>query len=75
MVLIAAMTPFERKRLAAGLTQQQLGEKLGVTQGAVKKWENGLSLPSPKYFPMLAKLFRMSAEEVTHLFDSPASVA
>lgn len=68
------MTPFERKRLAAGLTQQQLADKFGLTQSAVKKWENGSSKPSPRFFPKLAKIFRMTPEEVTHLFDkAPAA--
>lgn len=69
MVLFVTMTPFERKRLAAGLTQQQLADKLGVTQRAVCKYENGQSMPAPRHFPKLAKIFRMTSEEVTHLFD------
>ncbi len=31
-------------RRKAGLTQQQLGEKLGVTNKTVSRWENGGSL-------------------------------
>ena len=34
----------ERRR-SAGLTQLQLAEKLGVTDRAVSKWENGRSMP------------------------------
>lgn len=33
------------RRLALGLTQQQLADKLGITDKAVSKWERGLSLP------------------------------
>ena len=33
------------RRKAAGLTQNQLAEKLGITDRAVSKWENGRSLP------------------------------
>ena len=32
-----------RKR--AGLTQQELADKLGITTGAVSNYENGLSFP------------------------------
>ena len=30
-------------RKQAGLSQEQLGEKLGVSQQAVSKWERGVS--------------------------------
>ena len=32
-------------RKEKGLTQQELGDKLFVTDKAVSKWERGLSLP------------------------------
>lgn len=35
-------------RLTLGLTQQQLAERLGVTQGAVSAWEVGETTPSPQ---------------------------
>lgn len=40
-------------RKARGLTQEQLAEALGVTAGAVYKWESRLSLPE---LPMLVQL-------------------
>lgn len=33
------------KRLAAGLTQEALAQKVGVTSPAVSKWEKGISYP------------------------------
>lgn len=41
------MELYERISLArkkAGLSQEQLGEKLGVSRQAVSKWESGVSL-------------------------------
>ena len=34
-----------RRRKAAGLTQKELAERLGVTNKAVSKWETGGGLP------------------------------
>jgi len=34
------------RRLALGLTQQQLADKLGITDKAVSKWERGISYPT-----------------------------
>jgi transcriptional regulator with XRE-family HTH domain len=63
------MTPFERKRLAVGLTQKQLAKKVGVDQSTVSRWGKNECIPEPQHFPKLARIFRMTPEEVTHLFD------
>ena len=40
-------------RHTLGLTQAQLGEKLGVSDKSVSKWERGVCLPDPSlYFPL-----------------------
>ena len=51
-------------RKVAGLTQEQLGELLGVTRQAVSKWERGTADPSTSNLLALAKLFGVSAEEL-----------
>ena len=51
-------------RKAAGLTQEQLGELVGVTRQAVSKWETGTADPSTSNLLALAKLFGISAEEL-----------
>jgi repressor LexA len=68
------MTLFERKRRAAGLTQQALAAKLGISQSAVGKWDRGEAMPSPEFTPKLAEVFGISAEDVTHLFDPATTV-
>ena len=45
-------------------TQEQLAESLGVTPGAVYKWETGVSDPSTSNLLALAKLYGVSAEEL-----------
>lgn len=44
------------------LTQEQLAEALGVTVGAVYKWEAGLSTPEIKLIMELADLFEISVD-------------
>ena len=48
------------------LTQAQLAEKLGVSEQAVSKWENEISLPDVSLFPAIASLFKVS---IDRLFD------
>lgn len=35
----------EEKRKALGMTQNELAEKMFITNKAVSKWENGISYP------------------------------
>ena len=51
-------------RKAAGLTQEQLGELVGVSRQAVSKWESGASDPSTSNLLALAKLYGVSAEDL-----------
>jgi len=49
-------------RKGRGLTQEQLAEALGVTVGAVYKWEVGLSMPEIRMLVEIAKFFEMSVD-------------
>ena len=49
-----------RKKL--NLTQEQLAEAVGVTVGAVSKWESGLSSPDILMLPILADFFEISID-------------
>ena len=53
-------------RKGAGLTQEQLGARVGVTRQAVSKWENGTSDPSTSNLCALAKLYGIPVEELLH---------
>ena len=50
------------RRKAKGLTQEQLAEALGVTVGAVSKWESGSTLPDIALIMELAALFETSVD-------------
>ncbi len=47
-----------------GLTQSQLGEKLGVSNKAVSKWENGVAKPNVDLLYKLADFFEISVDEL-----------
>ena len=56
-------------RFKAGLTQEQLGEQLGIGAQSVSKWENGVSMPDITALPLLAEIFGISIDD---LFDLTA---
>lgn len=50
-------------RKAKNLTQQALGERLGVSNQAVSKWENGSSSPDISIIPELANVLGISLDQ------------
>ena len=53
-------------RFRAGLTQEQLADKLGVGAQAVSKWENTVAMPDITLLPCLAEIFGVTIDD---LFD------
>ena len=51
-------------RKEKGLTQEQLGEKLGVTNKTVSRWENGNYMPDVEMLSLLSKEFGVSINEL-----------
>ena len=56
-------------RFKAGLTQEQLADRLGIGPQSVSKWENAVSMPDISSLPLLAEIFGISIDE---LFDLTA---
>lgn len=56
-------------RIKAGLTQEQLANKLSVSAQSVSKWENEISMPDITLLPEIAEVFGISIDE---LFDLTA---
>ena len=52
------------RRKTAGLTQMQLAEKLGITDRAVSKWENGRSLPDASIMLELCEALDISVNDL-----------
>ena len=51
-------------RKEKGLTQEQLGEKLGVTNKTVSRWENGNYMPDVEMLSLLSKEFGVTINEL-----------
>lgn len=62
-------------RKAAGLTQEALASKLGLSYQAVSKWENGLSCPDVLLLPKLAEIFGVSIDALFGLEKPETAIA
>lgn len=54
----------QKLRKEKGLTQAELGERLGVSAQSVSNWERAESLPDTQLLPELALLFGVSTDEI-----------
>ncbi len=62
---------FSKLRRESGITQQKLGECLGVSNRAVSKWETGLAVPSTENMRKLAMIFDVP---IDHFFSSVSTL-
>ena len=53
-----------RLRAAAGLTQRGVAQALGIKSPSVAQWESGRSRPDLDRLPALARLYRVTVEEL-----------
>ncbi len=53
-------------RSAAGMTQEELAEKMFVTRQTISNWENGKSQPDVETLTKLAELFRIEVTELIY---------
>ena len=57
-------------RRAAGLSQEELAEKLSVSRQAVSKWENGAAQPELSKLVELSRLYGVSVDELLSLEEA-----
>ena len=65
-------TVIAQERRRAGLTQEALATRLGITPQAISKWENGVGYPDVTLFPVIASVLdipiaRLFGEETENL--------
>ena len=53
-------------RKAAGLSQEALAEKIGVSRQTVAKWESGESVPDILHCDRMAALFETTLDDLLH---------
>lgn len=56
----------KKSREFSGLTQRQLAEKLDVSIGSVRRWEEGTRNPRPKMMEAIAEVTGVSLEWLLH---------
>ena len=56
------------RRKAAGMTQAQLAEAIGVERAALGKWEIGANWPSARILPALADVLLCTVDD---LYEAP----
>ena len=55
---------FKKARQTAGLSVAQVMEALKVSDAAVYQWETGVTFPSSKRLPEIAKLYGCTVDEL-----------
>ena len=53
-------------RKEKGFTQEQLGEKIGVTNKTVSRWENGNYMPPVECLTLLSEIYGVSINELVY---------
>lgn len=60
-------------RTAKDLTQPQLAQKIGVSNGIISIWENNINEPKASYIKKLCYVFEVSADYLLGLEDETGS--
>lgn len=59
-----AQLSLEALRINAGMTQQDVADKLGVSRQTVMKWESGIAKPKELVIYALAKLYDVDIDVI-----------
>ncbi|MEB3072068.1 helix-turn-helix domain-containing protein [[Mycobacterium] vasticus] len=62
-------------RRAAGLTQEELAERLGITQAALSRYENNLREPDDAAVERMSEILDLSPDFLTHPFQLRGAIA
>lgn len=62
-------------RKEKGLTQEELGAKLGVTNQAVSKWESEVSMPDVMLLPEIANALNVTLDDLYSIAKEPEKIS
>ena len=62
-------------RKEKGLTQEELGAKLGVTNQAVSKWESEVSMPDVMLLPEIANALNITLDDLYGITKEPEKIS
>ena len=62
-------------RKAKGLTQEELGAKLGVTNQAASKWESEVSMPDVMLLPEIANALNITLDDLYGIAKEPEKIS
>ena len=62
-------------RKAKGLTQEELGSKLGITNQAVSKWESEVSMPDVMLLPEIANALNITLDDLYGIAKEPEKIS
>ena len=65
----------KKLRIESGMTQQQLADKLGVSDGAVSQWETGMYFPRIGMVQKIAGLFGVKVSDVIGEVEKDVSLS
>ncbi|QOY36603.1 helix-turn-helix domain-containing protein [Anaerobacillus isosaccharinicus] len=65
---------FKRLRKESKLTQQEVGDKVGVSKVAVSGYENGIRSPETETLKKIATVFNVSIDYLVGYSNSPSHV-
>lgn len=61
---MATKIPMNAARVAAGLTQEELADKMGVSRSTIIDWESGKREIKTAYFYMFCKITGFSEDDI-----------
>ena len=63
MSTVVLSSKIREYRVEKSISQERLGELLGVSAQAVSKWERGICYPDISFLPVLAQLFECTVND------------